>query len=738
MAAREKPRVRFGLFQLDLHCGELSKGELKLKLQGQPIELLSALLERPGELVTREELRQRLWPRDTFVDFEHSLNTAVRKLRQALGDEADTPRYIETLPKRGYRFIGEILDEEAATPSFRADGEGVLRRGRDLQPQIVTSNPPVRRQLRPAWAIRLKFATLATLVLLVLFWGFRASRSPKTLELLATPLTSYSGGEWEPALSPDGTMVAFAWDEGEKWGLNAVYVKTVGGAENALRIGPPGSACPAWSPQGNLVAFVYVGDPQPGIYVASPLGGPIKMLLGRNILSYGRLKHPAPAHCSLSWSPDGASLLFTGAESNPLSRQAIYKLNLGDGRVTQISHPPQGIWGDFSAQFSPDGRSIAFARWTSADVADVYTVSGSGGKPKQLTHDNAIIRGLVWTSDGKELLVATGRRAETGGRLSLWRVRVSDGGLRRLPLPTLTAWQPTISRRGSRLVFTAGQWGTGIREVKLKGNLPERKVYSSTLDTLAGGYSPNGTKIAFNSVRSGRNALWVANQDGSGLMELASETGLGSPQWSPDGKTIAYDAEPAANASLFTVLANGGAAKRLTAGNAKDVVPRWSRDSKWIYFSSNRTGAWQIFKMPAEGGQAKQVTRDGGLFAQESLDGSKLYFLKPEKNATLDRSGPGIWVKSLTSGAEAMVKGTEGVNTRHFAIGKWDIYFVELVNGRPVLRILELRTGRIQTLRTLEHHVFGTPTLVVSPDESTLLYTSMDAAADLMLVDNFQ
>jgi DNA-binding winged helix-turn-helix (wHTH) protein len=108
MAAREKPRVRFGLFQLDLHCGELSKGELKLKLQGQPIELLSALLERPGELVTREELRQRLWPSDTFVDFEHSLNTAVRKLRQALGDEADTPRYIETLPKRGYRFIGEI------------------------------------------------------------------------------------------------------------------------------------------------------------------------------------------------------------------------------------------------------------------------------------------------------------------------------------------------------------------------------------------------------------------------------------------------------------------------------------------------------------------------------------------------------------------------------------------------------------------------------------------------------
>ena len=112
MPVGEKQTFRFGPFQLDTQCGQLRKDGVGLKLQGQPIQVLEILLEKPGQLVTREEIRQRLWTSDTFVDFDHSLNTAVKKLRQTLGDEADTPRYIETLPKRGYRFIGEIAREE--------------------------------------------------------------------------------------------------------------------------------------------------------------------------------------------------------------------------------------------------------------------------------------------------------------------------------------------------------------------------------------------------------------------------------------------------------------------------------------------------------------------------------------------------------------------------------------------------------------------------------------------------
>jgi cholera toxin transcriptional activator len=105
--------VRFGVFEADLVAGELRKNGGRIRLQEQPFQLLALLLERPGEVVTREELRQKLWPADTFVDFDHSLNTAVNKLREALGDSASSPRYVETLARRGYRFLGQVDRTEA-------------------------------------------------------------------------------------------------------------------------------------------------------------------------------------------------------------------------------------------------------------------------------------------------------------------------------------------------------------------------------------------------------------------------------------------------------------------------------------------------------------------------------------------------------------------------------------------------------------------------------------------------
>ena len=122
MAGSTSPRtIRSGAFEIDLRAGELRKRGIKIKLQEQPFQVLAMLLEHPGEVVTREELRGRLWPEDTFVDFDKSLNTAVNKLREAMGDEADNPRFIETLPRRGYRFIVPVEAATVATtqPSWR-------------------------------------------------------------------------------------------------------------------------------------------------------------------------------------------------------------------------------------------------------------------------------------------------------------------------------------------------------------------------------------------------------------------------------------------------------------------------------------------------------------------------------------------------------------------------------------------------------------------------------------------
>src|SRR5919108_6337609 len=107
-AVRPSHVVRFGIFEVDLRAEELRKNGSKLRLRGQPFQVLAMLLEQPGEVVTREELQQRLWPQGTFVDFDHSLNTAINKIREVLGDSAERPRFVETLPRRGYRFIAPL------------------------------------------------------------------------------------------------------------------------------------------------------------------------------------------------------------------------------------------------------------------------------------------------------------------------------------------------------------------------------------------------------------------------------------------------------------------------------------------------------------------------------------------------------------------------------------------------------------------------------------------------------
>src|SRR4051812_7946747 len=188
----EPSRVRFGVFEVDLHTRELRRQGARIKLQDQPFQVLEALIERPGGLVTRDELRHRIWGGDTFVDFDQGLNRAVNKLREALGDAAETPRFIETLPRRGYRFIA---------PSGDASGVGFI----DAAPPAPV---PVRPD-RPSRRSRFMYATVASGVLFVLAVVF-LRRPPDVNPAVALPLTTLPGAAGAPTLSPDGNQVAFA------------------------------------------------------------------------------------------------------------------------------------------------------------------------------------------------------------------------------------------------------------------------------------------------------------------------------------------------------------------------------------------------------------------------------------------------------------------------------------------------------------------------------------------------
>ena len=290
--------VRFGAFELDLRVGELRKAGLRVNLQEQPFKVLECLVERPGELVTREELRQRLWQDDTFVDFEHGVNAAVKRLRETLGDSAEAPRFIETLPRRGYRFIAPVeCDQPPVVAVDLATAERVdqrLRTGAELPA------PPKR------WSGRVVGASVLGILVSAAFGGWLLSRSPTpALPMKLVPLTSLKGSEIAPSFSRDGTRVAFAWD-GEAQDNFDIYVQLIGSAEpKQLSTDPAFEVNPAWSPDDMLIAYVR-SDPQGkelNVWVMSALGGP------------GHQVSNLPVFMGISWSPDGRYKYLQATES---------------------------------------------------------------------------------------------------------------------------------------------------------------------------------------------------------------------------------------------------------------------------------------------------------------------------------------------------------------------------------------------------------------------------------------
>jgi DNA-binding winged helix-turn-helix (wHTH) protein len=250
--------VRFGPFDVSPASEELRKNGVRLKLSGQVIQVLLILLEIPEQLITREELQQKLWPGSSYGDFDHGLNAAVNRLCEVLGDSATQPRFIETVPRRGYRFIGKIQTERSA--------EAVLEASQ-RQSQLA----------RPWWQRRRNLALSGTAVLFVLLLivgAYVLKRRPaiSVKDLTVVPFTTYPGIEVAPSFSPDGNQIAFSWSRGDEPSTMMkfdLYVKQIGN-EHAVRLTnhEAQSLVPAWSPDSLNIAFGMMGKDGNGIYLS--------------------------------------------------------------------------------------------------------------------------------------------------------------------------------------------------------------------------------------------------------------------------------------------------------------------------------------------------------------------------------------------------------------------------------------------------------------------------------------
>ena len=373
-----------------------------LQVEPKIMQVLVCLAHSPGEVISKDILIDTVWPATSATD--DVLARAISELRKAFDDDPKSPRVIETIRKGGYRLLAPVSSIEARARKTRRYG--------------------------------LLVAGLFAVGTVILYWSWqRAGETPSPSDTL--PLTSFKGVERDPAISPNGNMVAFSWHgpAQDNWDI---YV-TLRSEETPQRLTQSEfeDSSPAWSPDGDRIAFRRRTDKDCELIVVPAIGGNERRLASCKENNYA----------DLVWSPDGRWLAHNDVVGDGL--HAIMLVDAKSGESRPLTQPPTGIWGDFDPSFSPDGQQVAFARAQSEGIQDLMIVPVDGGPERQLTSDNRNIFGITWVPDGASILFASNRR----GDYDLWRI-ASNGGE---PLAFMTGpgslVNPVIDRDGTTLVY---------------------------------------------------------------------------------------------------------------------------------------------------------------------------------------------------------------------------------------------------------------------------------------------
>ena len=700
--------IRFGCFDLFVETGELRKDGMRLKLSGQAVDVLLLLATNPGKLVSRQELQQNLWPGASYGDPEHGLNAAVNRLRETLGDSATEPRYVETVPGRGYRFIAAI-----EPPGVTAEAE-------------TSKLPPPPR---PLWRKRkTTIVVAASIAIAGLLYPWiappieRARRLSELQQLKVVPLTALPEIVMSPTFSPDGSQIAFVWWGGNPSGSGELYAKVIGNDNPLLLTHSPvglNTLSAVWSPDGrNIAACRAAGTANDGIYLISPLGG-TERKIGSNCGSIF-------LGGALSWSPDGKQLAFL----NYSAADGTFGLSILSLDTLEPAPVKTNCKKAMLPAFSPHGDYLAWACADNPNTTPVYLKRLNNGRITELFRSAEGVAGLAWSSDERRLVFTRGFPVG-----DLWEVALASPN-RPVKLPFgYDAKDLAVSFTSHRLAYEQVHTNTNIWRLDLsQPQAPAEKVVTSSREQTGPEYSPDGTKITFQSDRSGNHEVWVSNSDGSNAMQLSS-FGIrftGTSRWSPDGKLIAFDSWAADEANIYLVDPHGGVPHKLDIDVRGNNEPSWSHDGKWIYFVNGYdAGSPRIWKVASTGGHALQLTRNPGVMPFESPDGRYVYFSREGR----------LWQVATDGAGEQQVQGMP-VMTNDDAWSPFGsgIYFVTVVNDKREIDCFDLNTRSARTVHVLE----GPPPdwmggLPVSPDGRWLLFAQLDSlSSDLMMVENWQ
>jgi Tol biopolymer transport system component/DNA-binding winged helix-turn-helix (wHTH) protein len=693
--------IRFGSFEVDLRAGELRRSGIKVKLSGQPFDVLVALLEKPGLVVTREELHDKLWPQDTFVDFEQGLNKAINKLRDALGDDADNPRFVETLPRRGYRFLVPLM--QATEPASAK----ISVTPRDHQTDVPLPGSPAAHFAR-RWRIIFLTAVTATVVVIAVLalvpgWRWRARSSEQLKVLRFTQLTN-DGLLKSGPMATDGVRVYFT--EALPGQLRSIaQVSTTGGEvvripnplghARVLDLSRDGAELLVGNPEDSGVGEDSTED---SLWV-QPVAGGSPRRVGSLLVN------------DASWGAQPATIVYSDADSVYLMNQDVtdsHKL------LTQPGFP-------YSFSFSPDGQVLRFSvHRAGGSSSAIMEASGRGTGLHELSPGCC----GKWTPDGRYFVFQSDR----DGRTDLWAVPESG-------FPWKNAGSHPIQLTAGPLEFEAPVPSNNGKQIFAIGNLGRTEIARYDLrnrhflpylpGTSAEGltFSEDGEWVAYTSFPDG--TLWRSRVDGSERVQLTfSPMRVLLPHWSPDGRQLVFFARnPGQPWSIFLLSSKGGTPKQVVSEREDRVDPNWSPDGNSLVFGSSNVPNNPIWIDDLRTGRVSTLPGSVGLFSPRwSPDGRYICALhsgRPFKLMLFDFTTQ-QWTQ-LIDDSDGYPTWSHDGQYIYFLGG--DAHWSETINR---IRLLDRRAEKIVDLKDQSRSgSIGVEWFGLAPDDSPLVATDI-------------